>query len=71
LIGQQKWGHAKTTPNHLSETTEAMVNNIDRELAEIEQAIGRCRGDRVAELHPALPGACTYSQLRRPNSEGQ
>jgi hypothetical protein len=31
------------------ESTEAMVRNIGRELAEIEQAIGRCRGDRVAE----------------------
>ena len=36
------------------ETTEAMVRNIGRELAEIEQAIGRCRGDRVAE--PRLTG---------------
>jgi hypothetical protein len=31
------------------ESTEVMVRNIGRELAEIEQAIGRCRGDRVAE----------------------
>ncbi|QPN64071.1 hypothetical protein [Synechococcus sp. CBW1004] len=31
------------------ETTEAMVRNIDRELAEIKQAIGQCRGDRMAE----------------------
>ena len=36
------------------ETTEAMVRNIARELAEIEQAISRCRGDRVAE--PRLTG---------------
>ena len=36
------------------ETTEAMVLNIARELAEIEQAISRCRGDRVAE--PRLTG---------------
>ena len=36
------------------ETTEAMVRNIGRELAEIELAIGRCRGDRVAE--PRLTG---------------
>jgi hypothetical protein len=36
------------------ETTEAMVRNIGRELAEIKQAIGRCRGDRVAE--PRLTG---------------
>jgi len=36
------------------ETTEAMVRNIGRELAEIEQAISRCRGDRVAE--PRLTG---------------
>jgi len=36
------------------ESTEAMVRNIGRELAEIEQAIGRCRGDAVAE--PELTG---------------
>ena len=36
------------------ESTEAMVRNIGRELAEIEQAIGRCRGDRVEE--PRLTG---------------
>ncbi|QPN67663.1 hypothetical protein [Synechococcus sp. CBW1006] len=36
------------------ETTEAMVRNIGRELAEIEQAIGRCRGDLIAE--PKLTG---------------
>lgn len=36
------------------ESTEAMVRTIGRELAEIEQAIGRCRGDRVAE--PRLTG---------------
>jgi hypothetical protein len=36
------------------ESTEAMVRNIGRELAEIEQAIGRCRGDRLAE--PRLTG---------------
>lgn len=36
------------------EITEAMVRNIGRELAEIEQAISRCRGDRVAE--PRLTG---------------
>ena len=36
------------------ETTEAMVRNIARELAEIERAISRCRGDRVAE--PRLTG---------------
>jgi len=36
------------------ESTEAMVRNIGRELAEIEQAIGHCRGDRVAE--PRLTG---------------
>jgi hypothetical protein len=36
-------------PPHTSprESTEAMVRNISRELAEIEQAIGHCRGDRV------------------------
>jgi hypothetical protein len=32
-----------------------MVRNIGRELAEIEQAIGRCRGDDVAE--PKLTGS--------------
>ena len=36
------------------ETTEAMVANIGRELAEIERAISRCRGDAVAE--PRLTG---------------
>ena len=36
------------------ETTEAMVSNISRELAEINQAMDRCRGDRVAE--PRLTG---------------
>jgi hypothetical protein len=37
------------------ESTEAMVRNIGRELAEIEQAIGHCQGDRVAE--PRLTGS--------------
>jgi hypothetical protein len=37
------------------ESTEAMVRNIARELAEIEQAMGRCRGDAVAE--PRLTGS--------------
>ncbi len=41
----------KPTPR---ETTEAMVRNIDRELAEIQQAISRCRGDRIEE--PRLTG---------------
>ncbi len=36
------------------ESTEAMVRNILRELAEIEQAIDGCRGDLVAE--PRLTG---------------
>jgi hypothetical protein len=36
------------------ETTEAMVSNIGRELAEIERAIDRCRGDLMAE--PQLTG---------------
>jgi hypothetical protein len=36
------------------ESTEAMVRNIDRELAEIEQVIRQCRGDLVAE--PKLTG---------------
>ena len=31
------------------ESTEAMVRNIGRELAEIEQAMERCRDDLVAE----------------------
>ena len=31
------------------ESTEAMVRNIARELTEIEQAISRCKGDRIAE----------------------
>jgi hypothetical protein len=31
-----------------------MVRNIGRELAEIERAIDRCRGDRIAE--PKLTG---------------
>jgi hypothetical protein len=37
------------------ETTEAMVRNIGRELAEIQQAISRCRGDQEAE--PRLTGS--------------
>jgi hypothetical protein len=37
------------------ETTEAMVRTIGRELAEIEQPIGRCRGDLIAE--PKLTGS--------------
>ena len=36
------------------ESTETMVRNIGRELAEIEQAIDRFRGDHVAE--PQLTG---------------
>ena len=36
------------------ESTEAMVRNIGRELAEIEQGLRRCRGDLVAE--PKLTG---------------
>ena len=45
----------QTPPRATSrETTEAMVRNIGRELAAIEQAIDRCRGDRVAE--PRLTG---------------
>ena len=36
------------------ESTEAMVRNIARELTEIEQAISRCKGDRIAE--PRLTG---------------
>ena len=37
------------------ETTEAMVRNIGRELAEIEQKMARCRGDAVAELYMFPP----------------
>ena len=36
------------------ETTEAMVRDISRELAEMQQAISRCRGDQEAE--PKLTG---------------
>jgi len=36
------------------ESTEAMVRNIGRELAEIESAMERCRGDLLAE--PKLTG---------------
>ena len=38
----------------LRESSEAMVRNIDRELAGIKEAIGRSRGDREAE--PRLTG---------------
>lgn len=31
------------------ECTQAMVRHIDRELAEIQRALGRCRGDGEAE----------------------
>ena len=41
-------------PTPPRESTEAMVRNIARELAEIEQAIQDCRGDHVAE--PELTG---------------
>jgi len=45
----------QTTPRQTPrESTEAMVRNICRELAEIEQAISRCKGDRIAE--PRLTG---------------
>jgi hypothetical protein len=47
----QKPPHA--TPR---ESTEAMVRNIGRELAEIEQAIDHCRGDCVAEPRPRSSG---------------
>jgi hypothetical protein len=43
------------------ETTKAMVRAISRELGEIEQAIDRCRGDRVAE--PRLTGICMADLL--------
>ena len=41
-------------PSSPRETTEAMVRNIGRELAEIEQGMRGCRGDLVAE--PKLTG---------------
>ena len=41
----------RSTPR---ETTEAIVRNIGRELADIEQAMGHCRGDAAAE--PVLTG---------------
>jgi hypothetical protein len=44
----------KPPPSTPRESTEAMVRNIGRELAEIEQAIDRCRGD--AESEPQLTG---------------
>ncbi|MFU8885471.1 MAG: hypothetical protein ACNA8O_08440 [Cyanobacteriota bacterium] len=37
------------------ESTEALVRHIGLELAEIEQAIGRCCGDLIAE--PKLTGS--------------
>ena len=36
------------------ETTEVMVRNIGRELADIEQKMARCRGDALVE--PRLTG---------------
>jgi hypothetical protein len=56
----QKPPHA--TPR---ESTEAMVRNIGRELAEIEQAIDHCRGDRVAEPRPRSSGL-PYGQPHHP-----
>ena len=47
------WVSLHATPR---ESTEAMVRNIGRELAEIEQAIEHCRGDRVAEPRPRSSG---------------
>ena len=51
---RQSEAHADTAPAHPRESTEAMVRNIGRELAEIEQGLRRCRGDLVAE--PKLTG---------------
>lgn len=51
---RQTGADADSSPAHPRETTEAMVRNIARELAEIEQAIRRCKGDLVAE--PRLTG---------------
>jgi hypothetical protein len=47
------WVSPHATPR---ESTEAMVRNIGRELAEIEHAIDHCRGDRVAEPRPRSSG---------------
>lgn len=48
-------GAMPTPPRHTPrESTEAMVRNIGQELAEIQQALGRCRGETVAE--PRLTG---------------
>ena len=44
----------KTPRSSPRESTEAMVRNIGRELAEIESAMERCRGDLLAE--PKLTG---------------
>lgn len=43
------------------ENSEAMVRNIGRELAEIDQRIRRYRGDRVAA--PRLTGTCRSRRL--------
>lgn len=37
------------TPSTPRETTVAMVRSIGRELAEIQQAMERCRGDEAGE----------------------
>jgi len=42
-----------------------MVRNIGRELAEIEQAIDHCRGDRVAEPRPR-PSGLPHGQPHQP-----
>jgi hypothetical protein len=46
------------------ESTEAMVRNIGRELVEIEQAIGRSRGDLVAAQPPDRHGQKTSADQR-------
>lgn len=46
--------HHWSPPSAPHETTEQMVRHIGLELAEIQQAQSRCRGDREAE--PLLTG---------------
>jgi hypothetical protein len=55
------------------ETTEAMVRNIGRELAEIERRISHCRGDRVAEprLTGTWMGAIRWISVARLDLQGR
>ena len=57
------WVSPHATPR---ESTEAMVRNIGRELAEIEQAIGHCRGDRVAEPRRPRSSGLLHGQPHHP-----